>query len=159
LPSHSHQRSALQIARAHRRQLLLLPRASQRAPQPLPPHRCQPRLPRPGQHIQLTTLEDRESIQVALSVVINALATGALDSRRATALLYGLQLASSNAATLNLMPYAPDVVRTAESTPDGLDLAEPGAILDLAQLALQNQDDEYDDEDEDEGEEVYEDAY
>ena len=64
------------------------------------------------------------------------------DSRRATALLYGLQLANSNAATLNLMPYAPDVVRTAESTPDGLDLAEPGAILDLAQLALQNQDDE-----------------
>jgi hypothetical protein len=100
----------------------------------------------PGQHIELTTLEDRESIQVALSVVINALATGKLDSRRATALLYGLQLASSNAASLNLAPYAPDVVRTAESTPDGLDLAEPGAILDLAQLALRNQDDEYDDD-------------
>jgi hypothetical protein len=114
----------------------------------------------PGQHVQLTTLEDRESIQVALSVVINALATGALDARRATALLYGLQLASSNAATLNLMPYAPDVVRTAESTPDGLDLAEPGAILDLAQFALQYQDDEYDDEDDDEeDEEFYEDAY
>ena len=29
----------------------------------------------PGQHIQLTALEDRESVQVALSVVINALAT------------------------------------------------------------------------------------
>ena len=70
-----------------------------------------------GQHIQLSTLEDRESIQVALSVVINALATGGLDARRATALLYGLQLASSNAARLNLAPYAPDVVRTAESTP------------------------------------------
>jgi hypothetical protein len=104
----------------------------------------------PGQHIELTTLEDRESIQVALSVVINALATGKLDSRRATALLYGLQLASSNAAGLNLTPYAPDVVRTAESTPDGLDLAEPGAILDLAQLALQNQDDEYDEEEDEE---------
>jgi len=63
------------------------------------------------------------------------------DSRRATALLYGLQLANSNAATLNLMPYAPDVVRTAESTPDGLD---------LAQFALQNQDDEYGDEDDEE---------
>ncbi len=69
-----------------------------------------------------------------------------LDTRRATALLYGLQLASSNAARLNLTPYAPDVVRTAESTPDGLDLAEPGAILDLDQLALRNQDDEYDDD-------------
>ena len=51
----------------------------------------------PGQHIELTTLEDRESVQVALSVVINALATGQLEPRRATALLYGLQLASSNA--------------------------------------------------------------
>jgi hypothetical protein len=100
----------------------------------------------PGQHIQLSTLEDRESIQVALSLVINALATGALDTRRATTLLYGLQLASSNAARLNLTPYGPDVVRTAESTPDGLDLAEPGATLDLDQLALRNQDDEYDDD-------------
>ncbi len=27
----------------------------------------------PGQHIELTALEDRESVQVALSVVINAL--------------------------------------------------------------------------------------
>jgi hypothetical protein len=107
----------------------------------------------PGQHIQLTALEDRESIQVALSVVINALATGQLETRRATTLLYGLQLASSNAARLNLTPYAPEVVRTAESTPDGLDLAEPGAILDLDQLALQNQDDEYDDEYEDDEEE------
>jgi hypothetical protein len=83
----------------------------------------------PGQHIQLTTLEDRESIQVALSLVINALATGNLESRRATALLYGLQLASSNAVRLNLSPYPTSIVRTAESTPDGLDLAEPGATL------------------------------
>ena len=33
----------------------------------------------PGQHIELSTLEDRESVQVALSVVINALATGQLE--------------------------------------------------------------------------------
>ncbi len=39
----------------------------------------------PGQHIELTALEDRESVQVALSVVINALATGQLDIKRATA--------------------------------------------------------------------------
>jgi hypothetical protein len=110
----------------------------------------------PGQHIQLTALEDRESIQVALSVVINALATGDLESRRATALLYGLQLAGANAAHLNLTPYAPEIVRTAESTPDGLDLAEPGAVLDLTQLALQYQQDERDDEEEDdEQEEAY----
>jgi hypothetical protein len=114
----------------------------------------------PGQHIQLTTLEDRESIQVALSVVINALATGNLDSRRATALLYGLQLASSNAAGLDLTPYPTSIVRTAESTPDGLDLAEPGATLDLT--LRQDEDDEDDNEEEEEygdDEEQDEEAY
>jgi hypothetical protein len=101
----------------------------------------------PGQHIELCPLEDRESVQVALSVVINALATGQLETRRATALLYGLQIASSNAARLNFSPYAPDVVRTAESTPDGLDLADPGATRDLASHALVNSEDEDDQED------------
>ena len=82
----------------------------------------------PGQHIELAALEDRESVQVALSVVINALATGQLETRRATALLYGLQLASSNAAHLSLEPSARRIVRIAQPTPDGLDLAEPGAF-------------------------------
>jgi hypothetical protein len=44
----------------------------------------------PGQHIELTALEDRESVQVALSVVIDALATANSRLKRATALLYGL---------------------------------------------------------------------
>ena len=96
----------------------------------------------PGQHIELTALEDRESVQVALSVVINALATGHLETKRATALLYGLQLASMNTARLQLKPYAPDVVRTLESTPDGLDLAEPGATLTF----LPDEDDEEEDD-------------
>ncbi len=87
----------------------------------------------PGQHIELTALEDRESVQVALSVVINALATGNLDTRRATAILYGLQLASNNAATIQTQPIASAVVRTTETDPDGLALAEPetGEILDF----------------------------
>jgi hypothetical protein len=42
----------------------------------------------PGQHIELTALEDheedRKSVQVSLSVVINALATGQLEIKRAT---------------------------------------------------------------------------
>jgi hypothetical protein len=88
----------------------------------------------PGQHIELNVLEDRESVQVALSVVINALATGQLDIKRATALLYGLQLASNNAASLQTRPYAPDIVRAVEPSPEGLDLAEPGATLDTEDL-------------------------
>jgi hypothetical protein len=71
----------------------------------------------PGQHIELAALEDRESVQVALSVVINALATGQLDIKRATALLYGLQLASNNARGLHTEPYAANVVRAIEPLP------------------------------------------
>jgi hypothetical protein len=105
----------------------------------------------PGQHIQLSALEDRESVQVALSVVINALATGNLETRRATALLYGLQLASSNANNLNLKPFAPEIVRTAEPTPDGLDLAEPGTLLDVPDFYDDEADldDDEDDDDDD----------
>jgi hypothetical protein len=101
----------------------------------------------PGQHIELDALEDRESVQIALSVVINALATGQLETRRATALLYGLQLASMNSASLELKPHAPDVVRTVDSSPEGLDLAEPGITVDLTPIDLtQYNDDEEEDE-------------
>ena len=98
----------------------------------------------PGQHIQLTALEDRESVQVALSVVINALATGHLDTKRATALLYGLQLAAANSSRIRSEPYAPRVVRSLHSTPDGLDLAEPGAVFEISEY-----EEEEDDEDDD----------
>ena len=81
----------------------------------------------PGQHIELAPLEDRESVQLALSIVINALATGRLDSKRATAILYGLQLASNNAARLKISPFPYDVVQTVTPA-DGLDLAEPGLL-------------------------------
>jgi len=99
-----------------------------------------------AQHVQLTALEDRESVQVALSVVINALASGQMESRRATALLYGLQLASSNAASLNTKPFASDVVRSVESTPEGLDLAQPGATLEIIDYNFSLDEDEDDEE-------------
>jgi hypothetical protein len=104
----------------------------------------------PGQHIELSALEDRESVQVALSVVINALATGQLDIKRATALLYGLQLASSNARGLQTKPFAPDVVRTIESSPEGLDLAEPGATLETDDLYHFTDEEEEEDDNEEE---------
>ncbi len=53
-----------------------------------------------GRDLELCALEDRESVQLAISVVINALATNNIETKRATALLYGLQLASSNAVRL-----------------------------------------------------------
>jgi hypothetical protein len=106
----------------------------------------------PGQHIELTALEDRESVQVALSVVINALATGQLDIKRATALLYGLQLASNNARGLHTEPYATTVVRSIEPSPEGLDLAEPGATLDTDDLYHFNEDEDEEEEEEEEEE-------
>ena len=84
-----------------------------------------------GRDLELCALEDRESVQLAISVVINALATNNIETKRATALLYGLQLASSNAVRLNNAPETPEVVRTVESSPDGLDLAQPGAIIEV----------------------------
>lgn len=98
-------------ARLHRRHAGLLPASSSLIP---------------GQHIALSPLEDRDSIQVALSLVINALAAGQLETRRATALFYGLQLASMNAGRLNVAPFPPDVLTRTDSTPDGIDLALPG---------------------------------
>lgn len=88
----------------------------------------------PGQHIQLTPLEDRDSIQVSLSLVVNALATGKLETRRAMAILYGLALASQNAARLS-PPYGPKVVRTVTTSPEGLDLAAPGTTREFAEFS------------------------
>jgi hypothetical protein len=81
----------------------------------------------PGQHIELAPLEDRDSVQLALSVVINALATGQLEVKRATALLYGLQLASANVARPRSEPLASHVMLTTDIV-DGLELAAPAKI-------------------------------
>ena len=86
--------------------------------------------------------------RVALSVVINALATGQLDIKRATALLYGLQLASNNARGLYTEPSATNTVRTIAPSPEGLDLAEPGATFDTDDLYHFNEDEDQEDDEE-----------
>jgi hypothetical protein len=58
----------------------------------------------PALHLDLPPLEDRHSIQVALSMVILALAGGRIDPKLAAMLFYGLQVASSNAHKLNPIP-------------------------------------------------------
>jgi hypothetical protein len=65
----------------------------QRDPQPAAP-------PAPLQ-LDFPPLEDRHSIQLALSVLINALAQDRIDPKRAALIFYGLQIASSNARTLD----------------------------------------------------------
>jgi hypothetical protein len=54
------------------------------------------RRPLPQYDIQLHALKDAESIHFALCLIVTALASGDLESDRASALLYGIQLASSN---------------------------------------------------------------
>ena len=54
--------------------------------------------------LDLPQLEDRHSIQVALSLIVTALAQYRIDPKLATLLFYGLQVASTNAHKLNPIP-------------------------------------------------------
>ena len=81
----------------------------------------------PEYDIKLHALEDAESIQLAISVVVNALAVGTLRAQRASVILYGLQLASSNLRNLAPRPKPEEVVRSISTTLDGLNLADQPA--------------------------------
>lgn len=85
----------------------------------------------PDYDIQLHALEDAESIQLAISVVVNALASGGLRADRASAILYGLQLASSNVRNLAPKPKPEEVVRSIATTLDGLNVAGTPAYAHL----------------------------
>jgi len=63
-------------------------------------------------HSHSTPLNDVGSVHTALSTVINDLASNKIDTKRATALLYGLQLAASIAARhdpTHLTPVQPSM--------------------------------------------------
>ena len=66
-------------------------------------------------------LDDRDSIQLALSMVITAMAQNRIDPRRATAMLYGLQVASANCR--HLAPEDPQNVVREIVIEDGQPLA------------------------------------
>ncbi len=76
--------------------------------------------PAPSQTLDLGPLEDRTSVQMAISTVLNALAAGRLEQSRATALLYGLQLARPTCIRRNMNhAYSTNPVRNVEITPEG----------------------------------------
>ncbi len=64
----------------------------------------EPILAEPFPQLDLPPLEDRHSIQVALSLVITALTQNRIDPKLAALLFYGLQVASTNAHKLNPVP-------------------------------------------------------
>jgi hypothetical protein len=73
--------------------------------------------------LDLPPVEDAESIQVSISLLIAALARNRIDPKRAAVLLYGLQLASTNAKSIIIEPYASSVIRAVTRTKSGRDLA------------------------------------
>jgi len=75
--------------------------------------------------LQIPALEDRESIQVALSLVSGAVLNGTLSEKRAAILLRALSIASRNALNLDTEPCDSDiVVRSTMPTLDGFHLDE-----------------------------------
>jgi hypothetical protein len=73
--------------------------------------------------IDLPVLEDAESIQVSISLLVTALARNRIDSKRAAVLLYGLQLASANAKSITTEPFADAVIRNVVQSNFGTDFA------------------------------------
>jgi hypothetical protein len=73
--------------------------------------------------LDLPPVEDAESIQVSISLLIAALARNRIDPKRAAVLLYALQLASTNAKSITIEPYASSVIRAVTRTRSGRDLA------------------------------------
>jgi len=69
---------------------------------------------------ELPTLEDHASIQLALSLLLRAMAQNEIDPKRAGMMLYLLQIASAN---IRNIPDEPAVVTDVVLTPDGHELA------------------------------------
>jgi hypothetical protein len=107
--------------------------------------------------LDFPALEDRESIQIALSMLLAALGKNRLEPKRAATMLYGLQVASSNARDLNLDQRT--VVRDVTFDETGAELApdeDPQEVIERRELMAelrQEQDDDEEDEDNDEEDE------
>lgn len=85
--------------------------------------------------IAIGVISDAASVQRALSVVINAVAAGTLDPARARVLLYGLQIAATNAhrlaASAKSNEVAPDIEQAATNVEPAVvaALQQPQAVL------------------------------
>jgi hypothetical protein len=86
--------------------------------------------------LSIPPVEDSASIQLALIDVLNALAANQIDSKRAGLLLYGLQVAASNAKHVFLPSRS---IRSVSYTVDGTPLAPQEYGWDLEDI-----EDEYD---------------
>jgi hypothetical protein len=122
-------------------------------------------------NLDFPPLVDRESIQLALSMLICAMAQNRIAAKDATPILYGLQVASSNAAHLPAGPSRSEVVTETVLDEAGRQLApdeDPEGEADYQKLMhilsnsrfdepKEDPDEYYDDDEEDEEEEQDED--
>jgi hypothetical protein len=90
--------------------------------------------PRPvAADIELGTIKDSASVQRALSVVINAVAAGTLDPARARVLLYGLQIASTNAHRLASSSKTKEIAHPQKkTTDDSHTVTSPAVVVDAS---------------------------
>ena len=86
-------------------------------PQALPSQTASPA----NAEFEMPLLEDRESVQVAISLVVSAIARNRIDPRRAAAILYGLQLASNNASHIVIEPFPPSLAPAVRRGASGFD--------------------------------------
>jgi hypothetical protein len=111
--------------------------------------------------LDLPPLEDRESVQIALSMVVTAMAQNRIDPKRAGLMVYALQVASSNAR--NLQPSRGDIVTETVLDDDGQQIApdvdpESKIILQDFLNSLENEEDEVEDDEEDDVDEEEDDG-
>jgi hypothetical protein len=70
--------------------------------------------------LALPVLEDRSAVQIGLSQVLRALAANQIDTKRASLLIYGFQIASKNCTEESIV--APHPVHELTLTPEGEEL-------------------------------------
>jgi hypothetical protein len=105
--------------------------------------------------LDFPALEDRESIQLSISMLITALGQDRLDAKRATTMLYGLQIASANAG--NFKPSSEHIITNTVIDEAGNEIApdeDPAQVIERNKLldALDEDDrlaEQDDDDDED----------
>lgn len=78
--------------------------------------------PGPGA-LDLPAIEDADAVQVALSLVLSALAGGKIDDKRARAIFHGLSLATRNLHELTPLPTSDYRVSSYMPTLDGFAMA------------------------------------
>jgi len=112
--------------------------------------------------LDLPPLEDRESIQIALSMLVTAMAQNRIDPKRASGIIYALQVASNNAHMIDNMPSRSSIVTETVLDEDGRQIApdvDPDSETTLQDFLNSPENEEDEDEDDEDDEDSSRDEY